>query len=113
LGQVEPSPSEYLISYFCFSFLLNPLNKPQPPTTPHHQQPPTNKNPNSQVPSIYTLSRVLRIPNITQLQKQSVAGKKNHTAPGDKSESGVVDNLKQPHIPHLGLKQKHIFIIFL
>lgn len=32
------------------------------------------------------------------------AGEKSHSPP---STSASVDNVKQPHIPHLGLKQKH------
>jgi hypothetical protein len=40
------------------------------------------------------------------LQKPSVASRAQ-----DKSQSAAMDNPK--HIPHLGLKQKHISIMFL
>lgn len=47
----------------------------------------------------------------TPQNSKSAAGKNHASATAqDKSQLADVDYLKQPHIPHLGSKQKHIYI---
>jgi hypothetical protein len=73
-----------------------------------------NNNPASQGLSIH-------IPSLEYIPQNSkrhtltetICSWQNHSRAHGKSESAAVDNLKQPHIPHLGLKQKDILIIFL
>lgn len=62
----------------------------------------------SQVSHIYTLSRVYRIPNTNYRQLAKAMPLLEHETIVVSCWS--VDSLKQPRVPHLGLKQKCIHI---
>lgn len=55
---------------------------------------------------IYPL-KLPRLPNVTQLQKLSIAGKIVLLLEPKANRSAAEDSLKQPHTPHPGSKRKH------